>query len=129
MTTAVHHTAGRRAVVPGFVLAALVAVAVVAFAGPALRSTSTSDAPAATHAAAPSFPREVRVADLGDATLRETALQSNPPLTALVEVAPGVYARPHAGALGSVGDYRSVFGRCAAVNRYAQTHVVARACW
>ena len=129
MATTAHHTAGRRVVVPGFLLAALTVIALLAFLVPALGSGSSDDTTGSSVASAPSYPREVRVADLRDATLRETALRSNPPITAVVEVGPGVYAERRPGPLGSVGDYTSVFGRCADVNRFAQTHVVARTCY
>lgn len=128
MTTTVHHSASRRAV-PGFVLAVVALAALAAFLFPAVTSGSTSDSPAVVHEVTPAYPREVRVADLADPKLRDTALQSAPPVTVLVEIAPGVYAARRPGPLGSAADYPAVFGSCAAVNRYAQSHVVARTCW
>src|SRR5689334_3372555 len=111
MSTGAHRTAGRRVALPGLVVTALAAVALVAFLVPGGSGSDSSPgsprAPAATV-----YPREVRVTDLTDATLRQTALDSTPPVTVLVEVAPGVYALPHDGPLGSVDDYQSVFGRC-----------------
>jgi hypothetical protein len=107
---------------------ALAAVALVAFLAPGRDAGSDRSASSRT-AAATVYPREVRVTDLTDATLRQTALDSTPPVTVLVEVAPGVYALPRPGPLGGVDDYKSVFGRCADVNRFAQSHVVARACY
>jgi hypothetical protein len=115
---------------PGLVVTALAAFALVAFLVPSHDSGSGSSPSASPGApAATVYPREVRVTDLTDATLRQTALDSTPPVTVLVEVAPGVYAQPHPGPLGSVDDYQSVFGRCADVNRFAQSHAVARACY
>jgi hypothetical protein len=129
MSTGPHRTARRRVALPGLVVTALAAVALVAFLVPA-RGSGSGDSPAPSRAtAATVYPRDVRVSDLTDATLRQTALDSTPPVTVLVEVAPGVYAQPRPGPLGSVDDYTSVFGRCADVNRFAQSHVVARACY
>jgi hypothetical protein len=129
MSTGAHRTTGRRVALPGLVVTALAAVALVAFLVPAGGSGSDSSPASSRTGVATVYPREVRVTDLIDATLRQTALDSTPPVTVLVEVAAGVYALPHSGPLGGVDDYTSVFGRCADVNRFGQSHAVARACY
>ena len=128
MPTRSHRANGRRALLMVLLLGALAAVAAVAFVAPAggdSRRTPRSEGSATTSVA---YPREVRVAALPDSVVRRTALAADPPVTVLVELAPGVYADRGPGALGSLDDYTAVFGDCAAVNRYAQSHRVGRAC-
>jgi len=111
-------------------VAAVTAVLVVALVVPAGGSRSASGhRRSADGASAQVYPRLVRVADVPDANLRETASQADPPVTVLVELAPGVYANRRPGPIGNLDDYPAVFGRCADVNRYPQSHRVARTCW
>jgi hypothetical protein len=110
-------------------LGAIAAVAVVAFVTPAGGGNARPGHRAnLTATASVEYPREVRVADLPDSVVRRTALAEHPPVTVLVELAPGVYANRGSGPLGSVDDYTAVFGECASINRYAQSHRVGRAC-
>jgi hypothetical protein len=74
------------------------------------------------------YPREVLASNIRDSPLRDAAMAISP-MTVFVELAPGVYANPPAGPLGRIEDYTFVFGRCADINRYSQSHQVARACW
>jgi hypothetical protein len=124
---AAHRLVGRWVLVAVLVLGAVAAAALVALVAPA-GGEGARAAPAAAAPAAATYPREVRVADLPDTTLRRTALAADPPVTVLVELAPGVYADRGAGPLGAVDDYTAVFGRCADVNRYARSHRVGFAC-
>jgi hypothetical protein len=92
--------------------------------GPVVSSKAT--ATAASRSAV--YPREVLASKIRDAQLRDAAVAISPK-TVLVELAAGVYANPQADPRNGIDDYTFVFGRCADVNRYSQSHQVARACW
>jgi hypothetical protein len=106
-------------------------VAAAAFLVPAT-GAATARVPAPTVAARPAakpvYPREVATAGIADASLRAAALHATPPVTVLVELAPGVYANRGPGPLGNLDDYPAVFGRCVDVNRYSRSHRVAAVC-
>ena len=129
MPTRSHRANGRRALLTVLLLGALAAVVAVAFVTPAGGGESPHTRRSAAGATVSvEYPREVRVADLPDSVVRRTALAADPPVTVLVELAPGVYANRGPGPLGTLDDYTAVFGECAAINRYAQSHRVGRAC-
>jgi hypothetical protein len=74
------------------------------------------------------YPRAVLASNVRDTQLREAAVSISPNAV-VIELAPGVYANPRSGPLGRIDDYTFVFGRCPDINRYSQSHHVARACW
>ncbi len=94
-------------------LGALAAVVAVAFVTPAGGGESPHTRRSAAGATVSvEYPREVRVADLPDSVVRRTALAADPPVTVLVELAPGVRRNRGPGPLGTLDDYTAVFGEC-----------------
>lgn len=82
-----------------------------------------------TTTVAPEFPKTVPLTSIGDSRIRSWAKLANPKTGAVAEVAPGVYATLGQGPLGTVADYKGVFGLCADVTPFETAHQTGGTCW